>query len=86
MSISITICPNLVQYTGVSWTISPVTQVAEQDVNKESIILAPIWSDVAAGKVSNNAPIKIALAKLSAVNCAGCFCKRAKNLLKNNNF
>jgi len=59
----ITAWPKPDQYSAVSWTTSPVTQVAEVAVNSASKKAAPCPSRVEMGRVSSSAPAKISSAK-----------------------
>jgi len=55
--------PNIVNVFAVSTTTSPVTQVADVEVNKAFKNERPFPSTVAMGRVDNNAPIRITVAK-----------------------
>jgi hypothetical protein len=59
-----------VKYVAVSWTIRPVTQIAEVEVKRASI--RDIWPDfVLKGRRRSTAPAKIAIKKLMARTWAG---------------
>jgi ribosomal protein L31E len=65
-------CPKEVKSTGVSLTISPVTQTAEVEVNKASMNLnSPLW---AKGRESKMAPIRIKIIKLNKINLISRVC------------
>jgi hypothetical protein len=58
-------CPKIVKSFEVSFTISPVTQVADVEVNSASMIpRVPLW-DI--GKSSKKAPVLIAAKKLKSI-------------------
>lgn len=66
-----TTCPKPVQKTGVSTTISPVTQTALVAVKSASTKLAPPGPTFAMGSISRPVPTAIAATNPSTTACAG---------------
>ena len=70
-----TICPNIVQLLNVSATTSPVTQVAETAVNRQSKNgVPPLFEEN--GRNSSSAPARIIIRNPTQSVLAGCmgFC------------
>jgi len=65
-------CPRPLQYTGVSTTASPVTQVADVAVNRAVMGGAPPPPREAAGIMSSSVPMVIVAAKVTTMYWAGC--------------
>lgn len=63
ISSRITTCPKQLQYVAVSWTISPVTQVADVAVNNASRNAALPGSLDAKGSIKSSVPTNITAKK-----------------------
>ena len=73
-------CPNNEKYRKVSWTIKPVTQVAEVAVNRDSKKGMERPERVAMGSISKRVPSNISSAKLTTITLAGFEKKLDQNL------
>ena len=71
ISVRMTACPNSVQWLQVSYTTSPVTQVAEVAVNSALRKGTDPPSRLAAGSINRPVPARIMSKNPSAMTCAG---------------
>jgi len=71
ISVRIIICPNKVKCIPVSYTINPVTQVAEVEVNTAPSKEVSLPAEVAAGSMSRRDPMNIVRKKVIITNTGG---------------
>ena len=70
ISSRITACPNTDQWVAVSYTIRPVTQTAEVEVNRQSRKGVTVPALLEMGSISTTAPARITSAKPDRMICA----------------